>query len=98
MSHAGQKIQELTLKRVILLILAIIISLVFFDTDLWKSNSSVVLNSLDLFSHMTNYTEIQNLFNSTISEINYKNEFLIKYLKIYNLTYGDKNYITVRYI
>ena len=79
-----------------MLIIALIIALICLDTNVWLSKPSEEDYSLSLFSMLNNYTEIEGLFNMLTNQMNFeKNDINITYAKVYNLTYGDVNFLTV---
>lgn len=97
-SKIGKKLSDLTTKRVVVLILSMILSVIVFDSGFYFNPENSMYFGMKIFNEFTNFNDgaLNLTFNIYVNEhLNISTPIL--YAEVNNLTYGRNDYDYLRY-
>lgn len=97
-SKIGKKLSDLTTKRVVVLILSMILSVIVFDSGFYFNPENSMYFGMKIFNEFTNFDDgaLNLTFNIYVNEhLNISTPII--YAEVNNLTYGSNNYDFLRY-
>lgn len=97
-SKIGKKLSDLTTKRVVVLILSMILSVIVFDSGFYFNPENSMYFGMKIFNEFTNFNDgaLNLTFNIYVNEhLNISTPII--YAEVNNLTYGRNDYDYLRY-